>query len=350
MRYHTPTPIQQEAIPAVLAGEDLVGIAQTGTGKTAAFGIPIVAALAEDRTALALVLVPTRELALQIHEVVLQLTRHLPDIGACVVIGGASMHMQTRALDRNPRILIATPGRLLDHLEQRTVSLDDLRILVLDEADRMLDIGFEPQLRRIFRHVPRDRQKLLFSATFPKEVARLAEQYLDRPRRIAVGAVARPIEVIRQSFVRTTSTEKNAVLLRELADRKGSVLIFARTQHRTDRLAKLLAKSGFRTDRIHGNRTQGQRVRVMDAFRQEKIRILVATDIASRGLDIPHIAHVINYDLPQVPEDYVHRIGRTARAGAQGESLSLLTPEDSEQWRALSRYLEPRRTAAQPAF
>ncbi|MFH1264068.1 MAG: DEAD/DEAH box helicase [Pseudomonadota bacterium] len=342
MQYSTPTPIQSEAIPAILEGTDLVGIAQTGTGKTAAFGIPIVTILSKDPAATALILVPTRELAAQIHDVLTQLTRNLPAIRSCVVIGGASMHLQRLALTKRPRIVIATPGRLLDHLEQRTISFTNLKILVLDEADRMLDIGFEPQLKRIFRHVPPKRQTLLFSATFPASIERLAAQHLNHPKKISVGAISRPVDEVQQSFVNTTALEKNNVLLKELAERKGSVLIFARTKRRTDRVARLLSDSGFKADRIHGNRTQGQRTAVMDGFRKERFRILVATDIASRGLDIPHIAHVINYDLPQVPEDYIHRIGRTARAGAQGSSLCLLTPDDRDQWIALSRHLDPK--------
>jgi ATP-dependent RNA helicase DeaD len=341
MQYQTPTPIQMEAIPAALEGKDLIGIAQTGTGKTAAFGIPIVTLLANDPASKALILAPTRELAMQIQEVLRQLTRHLPAIRSCVLIGGASMHLQHQALAKKPRILIATPGRLLDHIEQKTVSLSNLKVLVLDEADRMLDIGFEPQLRRIFRYVPAKRQTFLFSATFPSAIERLAAQYLSHPKKISVGAISRPVDTVQQAFVKTTALEKNTVLLKELGERKGSVLIFARTKRRTDRVARLLSEAGFKADRIHGNRTQGQRTKVMEEFRRERIRILVATDIASRGLDIPHIAHVINYDLPQVPEDYIHRIGRTARAGAQGSSLSLLTPDDRDQWIALSRHLDP---------
>lgn len=348
MKYTVPTPIQLEAIPTVMAGSDLVGIAQTGTGKTAAFAIPMVKALLEDSTGQGLILVPTRELATQIHEVLKQLTRSVPTIRSCVLIGGASMYRQIEELKRKPRIMVATPGRFMDHLQQRTASVPNLRVMVLDEADRMLDIGFEPQLRRIFQHIPKKRQTLLFSATFPPSIERLAAQYLVNPKRITIGSATRPIDSVQQSFVQTTATEKNAVLIKELEARKGSVLIFARTKHRTDRLTRHLTDSGFSADRIHGGRSQGQRVRAMDDFRKERIRILVATDIASRGLDIPHIAHVINYDLPQVPEDYIHRIGRTARAGATGESLCLLTPDDRTQWMALSRHINSSVTMPAP--
>lgn len=342
MRYYTPTPIQKEAIPAILDGKDLIGIAQTGTGKTAAFGIPMVTKLSQDPESQALILVPTRELATQIYDVFTELTQKLPTLRSCVLIGGASMHNQLRAIARKPRVFIATPGRLLDHLQQRTVSLKNVKTLVLDEADRMLDIGFEPQIRKIFQHVPRERQTLLFSATFPYAIESLSRQFMKQPKKVSVGSISKPVDTVKQSFVKTTSLEKNNVLLKELSERKGSVLVFARTKRRTDRVARLLETSGFRADRIHGNRTQSQRTQVINAFRKERIQILVATDIASRGLDIPHIAHVINYDLPQVPEDYIHRIGRTARAGAEGSSLCLLTPDDRDQWVALSRHLDPK--------
>jgi superfamily II DNA/RNA helicase len=287
----------------------------------------------------ALILVPTRELAIQIEKVLRELTFHTKSISTTVLIGGVPMYAQVRAMPRFPRIVIATPGRLLDHIQQRTISPSRFNIVVLDEADRMLDIGFEPQIRQILRNVPKQRQTLLFSATFPKSIEKLAYQNLINPVRITVGNEAQPIQKIEQAVIRTTSQDKNATLIRELTERKGSVLIFTRTKHRTDRLTRLLNDKGFKADRIHGARTQGQRSRAMDAFRMQKVRILVATDIASRGIDIPHIAHVVNYDLPQVAEDYVHRIGRTARAGADGKSLSLLTPEDHGMWNEISRYI-----------
>jgi ATP-dependent RNA helicase DeaD len=341
MGYVTPTEIQLQAIPPALEGADIIGVAQTGTGKTAAFGIPMVTALARTPSAQGLVVAPTRELALQIHEVLRQLTAEFPMIRSCVLIGGASMREQIAALARSPRIAVATPGRLLDHIRQGTISLANVRVMVLDEADRMLDIGFEPQLREIFRHVPRRRQTLLFSATFAPEIERLASRHLTDPVKVAIGALSQPVDQVRQSFVKTTTMEKDAVLLKELAARKGSVLIFVRTKDRTERLAQMLARSGFQAEHIHGDLAQGQRTRVLDSFREEETRILVATDLASRGLDIPHIAHVINYDLPRDPQDYIHRIGRTARAGATGESLSLLSLEDRSEWITLSRHLAP---------
>ncbi len=339
MRYEIPTPIQEKTIPIVLEGRDMIGIAQTGTGKTAAYALPIVSALHKHVEFQSLILVPTRELALQIHQVCKELTFHLRMINTSVLIGGVSMYAQVRALSRFPRMVIATPGRLIDHIQQRTLSISHFNMVVLDEADRMLDIGFEPQLKRIFQYLPKKRQTLLFSATFPKSIERLAAQYLVNPVRVMLVNSAEPVKTIAQSVVKTTAQGKNDVLMKELRERKGTVLIFTRTKHRTDRLARLLNESGFRVDRIHGDRTQAQRVRAMEAFRAQKVRILVATDIASRGIDIPHIAHVVNYDLPQDAEDYVHRIGRTARAGAEGESLCLLTPEDGLKWRRISRFV-----------
>lgn len=347
LKYETPTPIQQKSIPDALAGKDLIGIAQTGTGKTAAFGIPLIVALQQNPKAYALILAPTRELALQIEGVLVKLTKGTPHMRITCLIGGASMIRQMHELRRHPRILVATPGRLLDHMSQGNVTLRNVHFLVLDEADRMLDIGFEPQLRDIFKEVPRQRQTLLYSATFPHRIAKLAERYMTTPVKVTVGQVAQPVAKIRQSFVRTTQQGKNTVLMQELKQRQGSVLIFTRTKHRTDRLTKFLSDAGLKAERIHGNRTQAQRNRAIEDFRNRRFRILVATDIASRGLDIPHIAHVINYDLPQVAEDYIHRIGRTARAGAEGESLCLLTPEEGKLWKELERELIRHKTPIQ---
>jgi ATP-dependent RNA helicase RhlE len=355
MGFERPTPIQAQAIPLALHGADLLACAQTGTGKTAAFGIPLVARLAAAiapnasepaaRTqsgagGSALVLVPTRELALQVEGVLASLCRGTPGLRTAALIGGVSIQGQRRELAAGkPRILIATPGRLIDHLGGGSLSLATVRILVLDEADRMLDMGFAPQLRRIFKHLPVERQTLLFSATMPPEIEKLALGIMRNPRRVSVGAVSRPVEKIEQSVVETTPREKNELLLDVLNERQGSVIIFARTQVRTDRLARFLGEYGHKVARIHGGRTQGQRKTAVHGFKDGRFRILVATDIAARGIDIPEIAHVINYDLPMVPEDYVHRIGRTGRAGAGGQALSLVTPEERSQWKAISRLL-----------
>ena len=339
MKYDIPTPIQSRGIPLIMQGKDLIGIAQTGTGKTAAFGIPLVTALVNDKNAQAVILVPTRELATQVYDVMKKLCENVKSIKCWVIIGGTSMYAQVKSLPKQPRLIIATPGRLMDHLQQKTFNLANVKMIVLDEADRMLDIGFEPQIRQIFKFVPKERQTLLFSATFPKTIERLTREYMNEPARLTIGKVSEPVKEIEQKFISTNVADKNALLVQELQVRTGSVLVFVRTKHKADRVAKMLMREKFEAERIHGARTQGQRSRAILDFRNMKLRILVATDVASRGLDIPHIEHVINYDLPEAPEDYIHRIGRTARAGAKGESLSFITGEDKSKWFQLSRHL-----------
>ncbi|HYX34625.1 MAG TPA: DEAD/DEAH box helicase [Oligoflexus sp.] len=337
MNFVSPTPIQVQAIPVAMAHHDVIGCAQTGTGKTGAFGVPMVVRLLQQPQETALILAPTRELAVQIVEFLIKLTQYAPELNHALLIGGMSMSTQLRALQRRPRIIVATPGRLVDHLQRRAISLQNTGILVLDEADRMLDMGFAPQLNEILRYLPTTRQTMLFSATLPDNILGLANRYLKNPVRINAGSVDQPVQKIHHSVVQTTPEAKNDVLLDELNTREGSVLIFTRTKHRTDRVAKFLSKFGYTVCRLHGDRTQSQRDAAIKGFRVGTFRILVATDIAARGLDIPHIAHVINYDLPQQPEDYVHRIGRTARAGAEGEAICLLVPEDQGQWRRIAR-------------
>ncbi len=336
MKYSVPTPIQAQAIPVGLEGRDLIGCAQTGTGKTAAFAIPMITTLINHPGKTGLILAPTRELAAQIVTVIEELSRWLP-LRAALLIGGVPMGSQLRALDRRPRILVATPGRLVDHLQQRTVSLSSVGVFVLDEADRMLDMGFQPQLNQILRHLPAQRQTMLFSATLPPDVMSLAAKHLQDPVRVNAGPASKPVECITQEVRRTTHADKNKALASEIQARRGSVLVFARTKARTDRVARMLRNLGHDVDRIHGDRTQSQRTQALEGFRQGRFRILVATDIAARGIDVPHIEHVINYDLPQCPDDYVHRIGRTGRAGAGGSALALVTPEDEQQWREIRR-------------
>jgi superfamily II DNA/RNA helicase len=335
MNFKVPTPIQLQSIPLILEGKDLVGLAQTGTGKTGAFGIPMVARLLSNSQKEALILAPTRELAMQIHQFLRALCAQ--NIRCGLLIGGQSVKQDMRELGGRPRIIVATPGRLNDHIRKNPRLLSRVSMLVLDEADRMLDMGFLPQIRSIIKAVPRDRQTLMFSATFAGQVKELANSFLKNPARVSVGSENKPIEKIQQAVVNTSHKEKNDILLDELNARKGQVLIFARTKHRTDRLCRYLESYGHKVARIHGNRTLAQRKHAIEGLRSGSIRILVATDIASRGLDIDGIMHVINYDLPQVAEDYVHRIGRTARNGEEGKSLSLLVPEDRDMWRAISR-------------
>lgn len=335
MKFVTPTPIQAQSIPLILEGRDLIGLAQTGTGKTAAFGIPMVTRLLANPQQQALVLAPTRELAMQIHKFIKELAG--PNIRCGLLIGGQSVKQDFRELGARPRVLVATPGRLNDHIRQNPKLLSKVSVLVLDEADRMLDMGFLPQVRTIVKAAPRERQTLMFSATFAGQVKELANSFLRNPARVTVGSESKPIEKIEQAVLETSHREKNEVLLDELNARQGSVLIFARTKHRTDRLFRFLSSYGYPVGRLHGERTQAQRRQAIEGLRSGQIRILVATDIASRGLDIDGIQHVINYDLPQVAEDYVHRIGRTARNGREGKSLALLVPEDRAMWREISR-------------
>jgi superfamily II DNA/RNA helicase len=337
MKFETPTPIQAQAIPIALMGKDIIGCAQTGTGKTAAFCIPLLARMVDKPNTTALILTPTRELAAQISEVLRKLTNFMPEMRTTLLIGGAAMGPQMRSLHKKPRIVIATPGRLMDHLRRRSLTLKLVDVLVLDEADRMLDMGFAPQLEEIQDHLPEDRQTMLFSATIPGNIKRLAANYLRNPEQISVGPVAMPAPKIIHSVLQTTHGAKNNLLMDELNKREGSVLIFAKTKHGTDRLADYLLDTGYSVTRIHGDRSQAQRDSAVNGFRQGSYRILVATDVVARGLDVPHIAHVINYDLPMCPEDYVHRIGRTARAGAEGHAVCLLTPADRGLWRRIAR-------------
>jgi ATP-dependent RNA helicase DeaD len=340
MQFSTPTPIQAQGIPVALKGQDLIGCAQTGTGKTAAFSIPMITHLLNNPNKTALVLVPTRELAFQIRDVLNKMISGIGSLRIALLIGGTSMQTQMQILLKKPRIVVATPGRLMDHLARKTVALASIGVLVLDEADRMLDMGFAPQLDKIMQYVPKERQTLLFSATLPFNIEKMASKWLNNPARVTIAAPTQSPVTITHSVVQTTGAQKNNTLLDELNNRQGSILIFARTKFRTDRVTQYLEGYGHKVTRIHGDRTQGQRNSAIKGFRAGDFRILVATDIAARGLDISHIAHVINYDLPQVAEDYIHRIGRTGRAGAAGQAICLLTPEDRQQWRSISRLLE----------
>lgn len=342
MKYVSPTPVQLKSIPAALAGKDLIVSAQTGTGKTAAFGIPLITKLLQDPAARALILAPTRELAGQIVLVMQQLTACSPRMSTALLIGGVGMEQQRQALRRAPRIVVATPGRLVDHIDSTRNLLKEFKFLVLDEADRMLDFGFAPQLRIIRGALSRERQTLLFSATYPTDIAELAQEWLLNPERIAIGSVTKPAEQITQEVLEVNGSQKDSTMLEQLSTTEGSVLVFTRTKRRTDRLTMFLKDNGIKVARIHGGRSQNQRDEALTFFRKGRVRVLVATDIAARGIDVPHIEHVINYDLPFVPDDYLHRIGRTARAGRTGRALCLVSPEEQELWRAIQRLLRNR--------
>ncbi len=339
----TPTPIQVAAIPVALAGRDLLGCAQTGTGKTAAFVLPTLERLAANPDATALVLAPTRELAQQIADTVRTLSGGAARIAT--ILGGASMSQQMHSLRAAPQWIIATPGRLIDHIERHTARMGNVRVLVLDEADRMLDMGFAPQLRRILAVVPSDRQTLLFSATMPgpndpgwRDIVKAG---LRDPVRVAVDP-PRVAARAEQSLWMVDQSSKTNALLALLGEESGSVLVFTRTKHRADRVARQLSQAGHSSDRIHGNRSQGQRERALGGFRSNEVRILVATDIAARGIDVDDIALVVNYDLPADAEDYVHRIGRTARAQRSGRAVSFVMPEETPALRLIERLVGER--------
>ena len=340
MKFTTPTPIQAQAIPLALEGLDILGSAQTGTGKTGAFGIPLIAGLMHDRDATALVLTPTRELATQVMETMLQLIP-VPNIKTALLIGGEAMPKQFRQLQNRPRLIVGTPGRVFDHINRATLNLGNTRFLVLDETDRMLDMGFGIQLEKIVKYIPSERQTMMFSATMPSNITKLSAQYLRNPQRIAVGSVTAVATKVTQETIKTNDGDKYDHLTNQLETRNGSVIVFVKTKHGADRMATRLNKAGYQSDALHGDLKQSRRDKVTQAFRDKRFRILVATDVAARGLDIPHIENVINYDLPQVPEDYIHRIGRTGRAGASGVAVNLVTPSEGAKWKAIQRLLDP---------
>jgi ATP-dependent RNA helicase RhlE len=338
--YTTPTPIQAQAIPVVLAGRDLLAAAQTGTGKTAGFTLPILQRLgASQRHIRVLVLVPTRELAAQVQESVRTYGKYAPQ-RSTVVFGGVGFQPQAEALKRGVDIVVATPGRLLDHVQQRTIDLRRVEILVLDEADRMLDMGFIHDIRKVMKLLPPKRQNLLFSATFPEEIRSLAATFMHDPQTVEVARRNTPAELVGQLAYSVSHDRKRALLSHLVKEGDWQqVLVFTRTKHGANRLAEQLGKDGIEADAIHGNKSQGARTRALKQFKDRSLRVLVATDIAARGLDIESLPHVVNYDLPHVAEDYVHRIGRTGRAGAEGAAVSLVSHEDRSLMSAIERLM-----------
>jgi len=336
-----PTAIQEQAIPAALAGTDILATAQTGTGKTLAYLLPLISKMQDSAYSQAVILAPTRELAEQIKNALGQLLGRKGQHEAVLLIGGAPIYKQMTALKKRPAFIIGTPGRMIDHLQRGSLILKNVQYLILDEMDRMLDMGFSEDLEKIIQHIPKERQTLMFSATLPPNIAKLSQKYLREPKHITIGSTTQPAVQIKQDTIKTTGTEKFTYLLKELDARDGSVIIFVKTKIGADQLAERLHKREFQVDAIHGDLKQRQREAVIRAFRDGKYRILVATDIAARGLDIPHIKHVINYDLPQCAEDYIHRIGRTGRAGMTGSALSFILPQDSGLWRRIQQLLNP---------
>jgi len=344
--YTEPTPIQAAAIPLVLEGHDLIGVAQTGTGKTAAFTLPMLAKLAGIlgnnaplKSPRALVLAPTRELVIQIHENVCAYAKHLP-LQIANIYGGVSERPQIQALRHGVDLIIATPGRLLDLMGRNCIDFSRLEFLVLDEADRMLDMGFLPSIRRIVKALPRKRQTLLFSATLSKEIEELTREFLNSPKTVQIGRRANPADTVTQFVYEVRREDKPALLAHLLRDPEmNMVLVFSRTKHGADRIARQLSSQGVTTATIHSNRSQNQRLRALKDFKAGAVRVLVATDIAARGIDVDGISHVVNYDFPMHAEDYVHRIGRTGRAHAVGDAISFVTSEDRSELRALEKFI-----------
>src|SRR5213592_4232697 len=343
--YTEPTPIQVAAIPLISAGHDIIGIAQTGTGKTAAFVLPILMKLAaskpkgQTRGPRALVVAPTRELVVQIEENVRAYAKHVP-LRMATVFGGVSERPQIEALRSGVDLVVATPGRLIDLMEQRAANLSGVEFVVLDEADRMLDMGFLPPIRRIMKALPRKRQTLMFSASLSREIEALTHQFQHSPKMVEIGRRANPAEAVTQFVYEVRPDLKPALLLHLLSDPNfDTVLVFSRTKHGADRIARRLESSGIKTGTIHSNRSQNQRLRALKDFKSGAVRVLVATDIAARGIDVDGISHVENYDFPMHSEDYVHRIGRTGRAHAIGDAISFITPEDQAALRSLERFI-----------
>jgi ATP-dependent RNA helicase RhlE len=363
--YTEPTPIQIAAIPLILSGHDVIGIAQTGTGKTAAFVLPILMKLAESKQTVtqahhaarnrqsgrrlaaessgrrprALVIAPTRELVVQIEENVRAYAKHIP-LRMATVFGGVSERPQIEALRSGVDLVVATPGRLIDLMDQRVANLSGIEFLVLDEADRMLDMGFLPPIRRIVKALPHKRQTLMFSASLSPEIEQLTHQFQQSPKIVQIGRRANPAETVTQFAYEVPPHLKSALLLNLLGDPKfDTVLVFARTKHGADKIARRLESSGIKTGTIHSNRSQNQRLRALKDFKSGAVRVLVATDIAARGIDVDGISHVVNYDFPMHSEDYVHRIGRTGRAHAIGDAISFITPEDQGPLRSLERFI-----------
>jgi len=334
-----PTPIQKISIPLALEGNDILGTAQTGTGKTYAFGIPLINHLTLDKDSYAIILTPTRELALQVSSALKDLTSMKNIIDTAVIIGGDSIQKQLKQL-KKARLVVGTPGRIHDHIRRKSLKLSKFNFLVLDETDRMLDMGFVDEIKSIIEKLP-SHQTLLFSATLPKKISDIAKNFMTNPQRVNVGEENTPLTNIKQEIKNVNQKEKFEHLKLELLEINGSVVLFVKTKRSADKIALKLRKDKFNAEAIHGDLRQSKREKVILKFRKNRFQILVATDVAARGLDIPHIEHVINYDIPQNPEDYIHRIGRTARAGAKGRALTFLTDGDKKNWNAIGKLINP---------
>jgi ATP-dependent RNA helicase RhlE len=337
LKFVTPTPIQYKAIPIGIKGEDLIGIAQTGTGKTLAFSIPLIQRLAVLKCQ-GLIICPTRELALQVDET-LQKVGGTFGLKTVVIIGGTNINPQIRALKKGPNVIVATPGRLIDHLQQKTIDLEKVGVLVLDEADRMLDMGFEPQIKKIMAQLPNKRQTMLFSATMPAKISQIANKYMARPLRVEVAPAGTAAEQVEQELFFVAKNQKMQLLEQLLSEYQGTVLVFSRTKHGAKKIARVINKIGHTAAELHSNRSLNQRRKALDGFKSGAYRVLVATDIAARGIDVTEIELVINFDLPDNSEDYVHRIGRTGRASHTGRAISFACPDQKSDVKAIEKLI-----------
>lgn len=338
LQFSVPTPIQHQCIPSALEGKDIVGIAQTGTGKTLAFGIPMIQLLGQNKGQ-GLILLPTRELALQVNDVLQKIGGSF-GLRTAVIIGGASSYQQVQAIRRNPHIIVSTPGRLMDHLKQRNLSLERIKMIVLDEADRMFDIGFAPQIKQILSFAPTDRQTLMFSATMPREIAEMAARYMKMPLRIEVAPAGTAATNVEQEIFIVSKESRTQLLDKLLTDSTGTVLIFSRTKRGAKKIAASVRDMGHTAVEIHSNRSLAQRQAALAGFKTGRYRVLVATDIAARGIDVTDISLVVNYDLPDNSEDYVHRIGRTGRAGSVGKAVSFAGPDERMSIKQIERLIK----------
>lgn len=347
LKFTVPTPIQQQAIPVAVAGKDVIGIAQTGTGKTLAFALPLLQSIFASKK-MALIILPTRELAIQVDEALHKVGQPF-GLRRAIIIGGASMSYQLSELRKNPRIIIGTPGRITDHIERRTLNLQQVGVLVLDEADRMLDMGFAPQIKRILQHVPKDRQTLLFSATMPPGIVQIASAYMKMPVRVEVALAGSVADKINQELFIVSKEQKNRLLDKLLNEYKGTALVFSRTKYGAKKICRAVQGMGHQAAEIHSNLSLSQRRRSLDGFKSGKYRVLIATDIAARGIDVTNIELVINFDLPDNLDDYVHRVGRTGRAGKTGQAISFVQPDQRGKIRIIERLVrEPLKISPLP--
>ena len=340
LKFEKPTPIQSKSIPIAIEGQDIIGIAQTGTGKTLAFAVPMIQQISREGGT-GLVMLPTRELAEQVEVEFSKLGGQF-GLRTAVLIGGASMNRQINKLRAKPHVIIATPGRLIDHIEQKNLSLKNVRYLVLDEADRMLDMGFEPQIRKVLANVPDDRQTFLFSATMPDKISKITRKYMNNPERVEVAPAGTAAELVKQEGYVVERHQRNRLLVHLLSKTSGKMLVFSRTKHGARKIAIVLRRSGYKAAEIHSDRSQAQRRQALEGFKSGKYQALIATDIASRGIDVSNIEFVINYDLPDQIEDYIHRIGRTGRAGKEGVAISFVSRDQKEELGAIENLVHNR--------